>query len=102
MCFIVDRIRKSRYLRLYDLNTSELIFQHETYLNFAKTYQMVHEHFYCFPIVKSVLGIEFANSIDAKVFQKLINKFGFEGNAKQVGKEESSKYGNSDYGLSWP
>ena len=26
LCFIVDRIRKSRYLRLYDLNTSELLF----------------------------------------------------------------------------
>ena len=31
MCFIVDRILKSRFLRLYDLNTCELLFQQELF-----------------------------------------------------------------------
>jgi len=102
LCFIVDRILKSRFLRLYDLNTCELLFQQELYINFDKTYQMVHEHMWCFPIVKTVIGIEFANSIDAKIFNKLIYKFRFEGTPKEVGKAETKKYGIAEYGLSKP
>jgi hypothetical protein len=59
---------KSRFLRLYDMNSCELIFQQELYLNFDQSYKMVNEHLYCFPIVKTILGVEFANSIDAKLF----------------------------------
>ena len=35
LCFIIDRKLKSRFLRLYDINTSELLFQTELYVNFA-------------------------------------------------------------------
>ena len=63
---------------------------------------MVNEHLYCFPIVKTILGVEFANSIDAKLFQTLVHKFSFAGTAKQVIKTESQKYGIAAYGLSKP
>lgn len=34
-CFVVDRRLKTRQMRLYDINTFELTFQAEIYLNFA-------------------------------------------------------------------
>ena len=34
LCFIVDRRLKTRQMRLYDINTFELSFQTEIYLNF--------------------------------------------------------------------
>ena len=39
LCFVVDRKLKSRYFRLYDINTSELLFQSEIYVNFADSYR---------------------------------------------------------------
>ena len=35
LCFIIDRKLKSRFFRLYDMNTFELTFQTELYINFA-------------------------------------------------------------------
>ena len=63
----------------------------------------VNEKFYCFPLVKTVIGVEFANLYDAKYFKRLVDKFSFSGDARQVLKEEKKKYdGLSNYKLSRP
>jgi len=41
LCLVVDRKLKSRFFRLYDLNTSELLFQAELYINFEQTYKAI-------------------------------------------------------------
>ena len=65
LCFIIDRRLKTRLFRLYDINTCELIFQTELYVNFDETYVHITDKFYCFPLVKTVMGVEFANVYDA-------------------------------------
>ena len=101
-CFIIDRRLKTRLLRLYDINTCELIFQTELYVNFADTYSAVNDKFYSFPLVKIVIGVEFANLYDAKYFKRLVDKFSFSGEARSVVKEEKRKYGLQNYKLSRP
>ena len=69
---------------MYDINTNELIFQTELYINFGSHYTFICDKFYCFPIVKSVLGVEFSNLNDALYFKKLIDKFCFKGDPAKV------------------
>lgn len=57
LCLIVDRKSNSRYLRLYDVNTSELLFQAELYINFQRNYRELSDYFYCFPHEKVLVGI---------------------------------------------
>ena len=61
-------------------------------MGFAETYVAVNEKFYCFPLVKAVIGVEFANLYDAKYFKRLVDKFAFGGDPKQVLKEEKKKW----------
>ena len=62
-------------------------------MNFAETYVPVNEKFYSFPLVKTVIGVEFANANDAKYFRRLVDQFSFAGDYKQVLKQEKKKYG---------
>jgi len=80
----VDRSLNSRFFRLYDLNTSELLFQAELYINFEQTYKAIQPKFYCFPLFKTVIGFKFSSQYDAAYFLKLVKKFSFKGNAKEV------------------
>ena len=84
LCFVVDRSLKSRFFRLYDLNTSELLFQAELYINFDQTYKAIQPKFYCFPLHKTVIGFKFSHQYDAAFFLKLVKKFSFKGDAKEV------------------
>jgi hypothetical protein len=65
LCLVVDRRLHSRFLRLYDINTSELLFQAELYVNFCNNYRELSDYFYCFPHEKVLIGIQFANVHDA-------------------------------------
>lgn len=102
LCFLVDRKLKSRFLRLYDINTSELIFQTELFINVAQHYQKISEKFYVLPLVKTVIGIEFANLNDALFMRKLMTSMTFCGDAKQLVKEERKRHGIVSYRLSRP
>ena len=53
----------------------------------------VNDKFYSFPLVKTVIGVEFANLYDAKYFKRLVDKFSFSGDPRQIVKEEKKKYG---------
>ena len=82
LCFEVDRKLRSRFLRLYDLNTSELLFQTEVYVNMGESYVVVRDKFHCFPLLKTVIGLDFANLYDALYFKKLVDRFAFSGETK--------------------
>ena len=62
-------------------------------MNFNETYVAINDKFYSFPLVKAVIGVEFANLNDAKYFKRLVDKFSFNGEARQIAKEEKRKYG---------
>ena len=93
LCFVVDRKLKSRFFRVFDINTSQMIFQTELYINFPLSYVPVNDKFYCFPLLKAVIGVEFANLNDAIYFKKLVGKFCFCGDPERVQREERKKNG---------
>jgi hypothetical protein len=53
----------------------------------------LREKFYCFPLQKIILGIQFAYKDDAESFHQLVNQFCFSGEPKEVAKEEKKKLG---------
>ena len=71
-CFIIDRELHSRFLRLYDVNSKVLLFQTELFVNFNEAFKALGERFHCFQLHKAVIGVEYASSLDAKLFDKLI------------------------------
>ena len=92
LCFIIDRKLKSRFLRLFDINSSQLLFQLELCVNFARNYCRLRDKFYCFPLSKTILGINFAYKDDADCFRNLVQNFCYSGESpKEVAKEEMKK-----------
>ena len=82
LCFVVDRKLKSRFFRLYDMNTSELLFQSELYVNISENYRALRDKFYCFSLHKTIVAFQFANLHDAMYFKKLVDQFSFVGDPK--------------------
>ena len=75
LAFVVDRRKKCYQFRLFDINNFRLIFQCELYLNFKKHYREIKSTFYCFPLPKIVIGVEFSNYMDADFFRILVHKY---------------------------
>ena len=57
LCLVADRKQHSRFLRLYDINTNEMLFQCELYINFSDTYREINDYFFAFPLEKLHIGI---------------------------------------------
>lgn len=51
--------------------------------------------FYCFPLQKTLIGLNFANLLDAMCFHDLVKWFTFVGDPKQVAKDEKKCLGLS-------
>ena len=104
MCLVVDRRLHSRFLRLYDINTNELLFQAELYVNFHRNYRELNDYFYCFPHEKILVGIQYSNVHDASIFRNLIQTYSFKctSTLADVVKEQQSKLGNPAYNISRP
>lgn len=62
-------------------------------MNIAEQYKEVNPKFYCFPLVKTVIGFRFANLLDAVTFNNLVQQFTFKGDIKLVSKEEKKNLG---------
>ena len=103
---IADRRLHSRFLRMYDINTTELLFQAELYVNFCNNYRELSDYFYCFPHEKVVVGIQFANVHDASLFRNLVNSYSFKcetpSQLQDLIKSEQQKLGNPSYNISRP
>ena len=75
LCFMIDRKKRVNQFRMYDINNYRLLFQCEIYINMHKKFHMVQPYFYCFPMPKMVLGIEFSSQKDAMFMQMLVKKY---------------------------
>ena len=106
MCLVADRRLHSKYFRMYDINTSELLFQAELYVNFYKNFRELNDYFYCFPHEKVLVGIQFSNVHDASLFRNLVNTYSFKcdnpGELQDLIKSEQQKLGNPSYNISKP
>mmetsp|Transcript_41555 Transcript_41555/g.30546 ORF Transcript_41555/g.30546 Transcript_41555/m.30546 type:complete len:252 (-) Transcript_41555:603-1358(-) len=103
LCLVVDRKAHAKFLRLFDINTSELLFQTELYINFAKHYRVLTENFHCFPLEKVIVGIEFSDSSEASAFEKLIDRYSLKAESvPELIKEESQKVGAQNLDIKRP
>ncbi|CDW79346.1 neural wiskott-aldrich syndrome protein [Stylonychia lemnae] len=103
LCIVADRKMHSKYLRLYDMNTCDLLFQTEMYLNFNQKYKELSDYFHYFPLEKVNIGIQFANVHDASVFRNLILQYSIKSeNVADTVKEQKSKLGNQNYDITRP
>ena len=57
LCFVVDRVLKTRFIMLYSLQNYSLLFYNELYVNFSKNYIKLNEYFYSFPTESFVVGV---------------------------------------------
>lgn len=95
LCLIADRRLHSRFLRLFDINSGELLFQTELYINFHESYRELSDYFYSFPLEKVNIGVQFANVHDASAFRNLIQTYSFKGDdVSEMVKEQKNKMGN--------
>jgi len=65
-------------------------------------YKVLRDKFHCYPLHKIVIGVEFAEQSDALIMKKLVERFSFSGDPKQVAKEEKKKKGIQHYKLTLP
>mmetsp|Transcript_1055 Transcript_1055/g.946 ORF Transcript_1055/g.946 Transcript_1055/m.946 type:complete len:86 (+) Transcript_1055:240-497(+) len=62
---------------MYDLNSFDLLFETELYMNFHTHYKEINDYFYCFPIAgKNIIGFSFADSNEALKIASLVMKYG--------------------------
>ncbi|CAG9316024.1 unnamed protein product [Blepharisma stoltei] len=75
ICLIIDRILQTTLMRMYDLNTFDLIFETELYYDFFNFYDQLSQSFFCFPIPGGQIGIYFCSPNEAESFKQKIRSF---------------------------
>jgi hypothetical protein len=63
----MDRKLKSKFLRLYNIDTMKLAFEIEMYYDFASHYTKLDDKFYCFDYPVGTIGLLFNTKEDADV-----------------------------------
>ena len=75
MAFCIDRRRKNKSLRMFDINDYRLLFECEIFIDMHLHFRAMKPNFYCFPLPKMVMGLEFSSNEDAQFFSVLISKY---------------------------
>mmetsp|Transcript_31020 Transcript_31020/g.30567 ORF Transcript_31020/g.30567 Transcript_31020/m.30567 type:complete len:139 (+) Transcript_31020:101-517(+) len=92
LCFVVDRILKTRFLMLYSLQNYTLLMYTELYVNFNKNFVKLNPHFYSFPCEDMILGICFGEKEDGAYFNTLVQRYSITRNEmKEMRKREEDK-----------
>lgn len=73
-CIVVDPDLHAVLLRLYDLNSYEVLFETELYYDFNDYLLELNSCFYCFPIEAGQIGISFAKAGEARNFAAKIRQ----------------------------
>lgn len=71
VCFVKDNIKKSYYIRLFDLSSKSMVYEQELYNQF--TYKQDRPYFHSFPGDKYMVGLNFANEREAVQFSKAVD-----------------------------
>jgi len=75
LCFIFDFKEKVRYFTLYDLNTYEVLFSYQLYIDFDKYYQILSEDFHSFEVDSGMIGLKFSDKKEATMLALNIVKY---------------------------
>lgn len=65
----IDRQAKSRFLRIYDLDTLALAFEVEIYYGFQRCYRAITDTLYMFEYPKGSIAFQFRNATDAELMK---------------------------------
>lgn len=57
LCFVVDRVLKTRFIMLFSLQNYSLLMYNELYVNFSKSFIKLNDYFYSYPTDTFVVGI---------------------------------------------
>lgn len=74
LCYVLDFSKKTRYLRLFENSTFQLLFHMEIYQNFSNFYTQIDPLFHCFEVNNIYIGLQFSELNSANNFQLMIKK----------------------------
>ena len=74
LCYILDTHKKTRYLRLYEPVTFQLLFHMDVYENFSLFYTIVENNFHCFEFNNIFIGLFFLDMSQANNFSLMTKK----------------------------
>jgi hypothetical protein len=98
LTFEIDYEKKNRYFCLYEINTLELLFQYELYINLEKHLNLCESNFLSFEVDKGFIGMQFIYDNEAISFKIFVTKFTQEYTLKIIEKKSydySPEYSNS-------
>lgn len=77
VCLVIDRaVGGVPFFRMYDLNTYDLVFECELYIDFHLTYTEVNDFFHCFEVPgEFLIGFSFADSNEAMKFKNCVQTY---------------------------
>lgn len=74
LCYILDTYKKTRYLRLYEPVTFQLLFHMDVYDNFSMFYTPIENNFHCFEYNNIFIGLYFLDISQANNFSLMTKK----------------------------
>jgi hypothetical protein len=74
LCYILDSQKKTRYLRLYEPITFQLLFHMDVYENFSIFYTTIENNFHCFEFNNIFIGLYFLDTSQANNFSLMTKK----------------------------
>lgn len=70
ICFVKDNLRRSYFIRVYDMDRTVLVFDQEIYNQFR--YKAPRPYFHTFEGDDAQIGLNFADEAEAEIFQKTV------------------------------
>lgn len=74
LCYVLDSQKKTRYLRLYEPITFQLLFHMDVYENFSNFYTTIENNFHCFEFNNIFIGLYFLDASQANNFSLMTKK----------------------------
>jgi len=77
ICLVIDRgLGGIPFFRMYDLNTFDMVFECELYLDFHNSYVEINDFFHCFEVPgEFFIGFSFADSNEAMKFRVCVQNY---------------------------
>jgi len=98
ICFVKDNLRRSYFIRVYDMDRTVLVFDQEIYNQFR--YKAPRPYFHTFEGDDAQIGLNFADEAEADVFQKTVESKLAERRKRRERRQASRKQqgGHLDHG----
>jgi len=98
ICFVKDNLRRSYFIRVYDMDRTVLVFDQEIYNQFR--YKAPRPYFHTFEGDDAQIGLNFADEAEAEIFQKTVESKLTERRKRRERRQASRKQqgGHSDHG----